>query len=71
MGNLATANVVISDIVGPQIIAADPTATSCANNTGTINEIAQGGTVPLTYSINGTSFQTNPLFLVWHKAHIL
>ena len=62
VGNLATANVVISDIVGPQIIAADPTATSCANNTGTINVVAQGGTVPLTYSINGTSFQTNPLF---------
>jgi large repetitive protein len=62
VGNLATANVVISNIAGPQIIAADTTATSCANNTGTINVVAQGGTAPLTYSINGTSFQTNPLF---------
>jgi large repetitive protein len=59
---VGTAKVIISDIPGPQIVSADTTATSCANNTGIINVIAQGGTPPLTYTINGTSFQTNPLF---------
>jgi gliding motility-associated-like protein len=59
---VATANTIVSNIAGAQILAADTTATGCINNTGKINVVTQGGTAPYMYSIDGTNFQTGTLF---------
>ncbi len=59
---VATANTVVSNIAGAQIIAADTTATVCSNNTGTITVQTQAGTLPYLYSIDGTNFQNTGLF---------
>lgn len=59
---VATTNTVISNIAGATITAADGTATGCTNNTGKINVVAQGGTTPYLYSIDGTNFGSSPTF---------
>jgi gliding motility-associated-like protein len=59
---VATANTIVSNIAGAQIAAADTTPTSCSNNTGTINVLAQAGTTPYLYSIDGSNFVSSNIF---------
>jgi large repetitive protein len=61
-GTVGTANVVVSNIAGPQIITVDTTATGCTNNTGIISITATNGTAPLLYSIDGTNFKNSGVF---------
>jgi len=43
-------------------ISATSTTTSCTSSTGTITVSANGGAAPLTYSTNGTTFQSSNVF---------
>jgi hypothetical protein len=61
-GRVATANTIVSNIAGAQIAAADTTPTNCNNNTGTINVLAQAGTTPYLYSIDGSNFVSSNIF---------
>jgi len=61
-GAIGTANVIISNIAGPQINSANSTESGCDNQSGAINVNAGNGTAPLVYSVNGTVFQSNPVF---------
>jgi large repetitive protein len=61
-GTVGTANVVVSNIAGPQITALDTTATGCNNNTGSISVTATSGTAPLLYSIDGITFKNTTAF---------
>jgi hypothetical protein len=44
-------------------VAATPSPASCGLNDGTITAIATGGTLPLTYSRDGVTFQASNIFL--------
>lgn len=55
------AQVTILNANGPTATYTKTDAT-CGSNTGTITASGTGGAAPLTYSINGTTFQTNNIF---------
>jgi len=57
--NTALVNILNSD--GPSI-SYTKTDAICGSNTGTVTANGSGGIAPLTYSINGTTFQTNNVF---------
>lgn len=61
-GATGKANVIISNIAGPQIDLVNTTATGCDNHSGSIAITATNGTAPLSYSIDGSNFQLNPIF---------
>ena len=61
-GGVGAANVVIININGPQITSVNAIPSGCDNQSGTINASISNGTAPFQYSINGTSFQSTPLF---------
>lgn len=46
----------------PLQVNAIPVATSCTQNTGTITASGSGGSAPLKYSIDGTTFQSSGFF---------
>ncbi|GGG29350.1 hypothetical protein GCM10011323_36000 [Pontibacter amylolyticus] len=53
----------LTNVAGPTAVAATSAAASCANNDGSITAGAvTGGTSPYTYSINGTTFQSETAF---------
>ncbi|ALI98382.1 T9SS type B sorting domain-containing protein [Rufibacter tibetensis] len=53
----------VSDITGPNAIAASSTPASCLENDGSITIAGvTGGTAPYTYSVNGGAFSTNTVF---------
>lgn len=56
-----TAVITITSTNGPQLNAI-PAAATCGNNNGTITVFGSGGTAPLTYSINGNTFQAGNVF---------
>lgn len=61
-GQIGTANVVISNIEGPKLTLLSTTESGCDNQSGSITATAGNGTTPLVYSINGTVFQSSPVF---------
>jgi hypothetical protein len=61
-GCIKTLPVNVSNLPGPALTATSSPA-SCGVSDGTITAIASGGTGQLTYSINGTSFQSSNIFL--------
>ncbi len=61
-GCLNTRAVTVASLGGPQTLTAVITNESCTLNNGTITATATGGTAPLQYSINGTSYQLSNLF---------
>ncbi len=61
-GGIGTANVVISNIAGPHFFSVNTMPSGCDNQSGTINAVITNGTAPFQYSIDGTLFQSNPLF---------
>ncbi len=60
-GCITGANVILSNPSAPAITAAVQ-STSCNLNNGTITATASGGVAPLTYSIDGTLFQSSNIF---------
>ncbi|MFD3002428.1 gliding motility-associated C-terminal domain-containing protein [Pontibacter toksunensis] len=53
----------LTNVAGPTAVAATSTPASCQNNDGTITAgTVTGGTAPYTYSINGTSYQSETAF---------
>lgn len=54
-------NVVLTNPSAPSLTAVVQ-STSCNLNNGTITATATGGVAPLTYSINGTTFQSSNIF---------
>ncbi len=61
-GGVGSAQVIIANVSGPAITSVAATPTECVTHTGTIAITCQGGTPPLLYSLDGTSFSSNPLF---------
>jgi guanyl-specific ribonuclease Sa len=59
---IKTLAVTVSDLPGPALTATSSPA-SCALNDGTITAIATGGTLLLTYSKDGITFQASNIFL--------
>jgi gliding motility-associated-like protein len=57
----ATVSIIVSNTGAPSITATS-SASSCSSNTGTITASGSGGTAPLTYSINGSTYQASSLF---------
>jgi gliding motility-associated-like protein len=60
--SMASASVTVTDVAGPVAGSTAITSATCANNDGTILLSASGGTAPLQYSIDGTTFQGSPSF---------
>lgn len=61
-GCLANRAVVVANINGPQTLTAAVVDAACGNTNGSITANATGGTGPLQYSINGTTYQSGSLF---------
>ncbi len=64
----------VINITQPPAIAASATSTNAtcsATPNGTITVTASGGTAPLTYSINGTTFQASNIFTVFDGTYTL
>jgi N-acetylneuraminic acid mutarotase len=60
-GCISTTTTTINNVTPPTLTANTTTAT-CSNNNGSITANASGGTPPLKYSINGTSYQSGNIF---------
>lgn len=61
-GCVATRVVTVSNLAGPQTLTAAIIHASCGLNNGTITATASGGSAPLQYSINGTTYQGSASF---------
>jgi gliding motility-associated-like protein len=64
----------VINITQPTAIAASATSTNAtcsATPNGTITVTASGGTAPLTYSINGTTFQASNIFTVFDGTYTI
>lgn len=61
-GCIRTLPVTITNLAGPSLLASS-TPASCGLSDGTITAQATGGTAPLSYSLNGTVFQSSNIFL--------
>lgn len=61
IGCIASVTVIVGSNPSPTVTATSTTA-ACGNVNGSITANGLGGVAPLQYSINGTSFQTSPLF---------
>ncbi len=61
-GCLTTRAVTLGNILGPQILTAVIINAACGLNNGTITATASGGTAPLQYSIDGTTYQAGNIF---------
>lgn len=57
----SSASVFVNNFPGPSFVS-QTTDASCLNNDGKISLIANGGTTPLTYSIDGSQFQAQNSF---------
>lgn len=62
LGAIAESNTVITNISGPQLSISSIDFTGCIMNTGSVKGQVQGGTPPLSYSLNGIDFQTSNVF---------
>ncbi|MBL0340120.1 MAG: T9SS type A sorting domain-containing protein [Bacteroidetes bacterium] len=60
-GCLGAAIVVVANTAAPTVTAS-VTPTACSSSNGIITASGSGGTAPLTYSINGTTFQASNIF---------
>ncbi|MBL0134201.1 MAG: SprB repeat-containing protein [Chitinophagaceae bacterium] len=60
-GCTSGANIILTNAPNPTVTAI-ATATSCNLDNGTITANGAGGTAPLQYSINGTTFQSSNVF---------
>jgi len=60
-GQVGTAIVSVANIPGPQI-SLTVLPVSCERNDGSVQISGTGGTLPFSYSIDGTNFQTSNLF---------
>lgn len=61
-GTTKSLSVTVTDIAGPSLSAVQTAPATCLGTDGTISLNAQDGTTPYLYSINGTNFQSSPLF---------
>ena len=61
-GCIATRQVFVSNVNGPQTLAAAIVHAACGQNNGSITASATGGTGGLQYSINGTTYQVSTVF---------
>jgi len=61
-GCITTRAVVVANTNGPQTLTATILHAACGNNNGSITAAATGGTAPLQYSINGTTYQVSTIF---------
>jgi hypothetical protein len=61
-GCLVSQSISVGNINGPQTLTAVIVQASCGNANGSITATATGGTAPLQYSINGTTFQAGAIF---------
>jgi hypothetical protein len=59
---IKTLPVTVTDLSGPLVTAALPSGASCLVSDGTITALTAGGTGSLTYSIDGTTFQSGNIF---------
>jgi gliding motility-associated-like protein len=62
INNIGTASVTIGNSNGPAVGTIVTLPADCANQNGFINVAATGGTPPLLYSIDGTTYSANPSF---------
>ncbi|MEO8146092.1 MAG: T9SS type A sorting domain-containing protein [Bacteroidia bacterium] len=60
-GCINTVNITVNSTTGPSVTAV-AVASSCASNSGSITATGTGGVAPLTYSLNGVTFQSSTLF---------
>lgn len=61
-GCTKTLNVTVPNLPGPGVTATATPSSSCTLNDGTITATATGGTLPITYSKDGSVFQTSNIF---------
>ena len=63
-GCVATKQIVVANTSSPQTLTAAITNAACGVSNGTITATASGGTAPLQYSIDGTTYQTGITFSI-------
>lgn len=61
-GCIATKTILVGNINGPQTLTAAIVDAACGQNNGIITASASGGTAPLQYSLNGTTYQAGNVF---------
>ena len=62
LGNTSSVTAKLTDISGPQMSATTAPA-SCANNDGGLTALASGGNSPFLFSIDGQTYQNNPVYM--------
>ncbi|MBK9731571.1 MAG: T9SS type A sorting domain-containing protein [Chitinophagaceae bacterium] len=61
-GCITTKLITVSNIAGPVTLTATVVSTTCNNSNGIITATSTGGTLPLTYSKDGVTFQAGTVF---------
>ncbi|MBL0048747.1 MAG: gliding motility-associated C-terminal domain-containing protein [Bacteroidetes bacterium] len=61
-GCQSTKNIIVTNTLGPQVLTATFVNSSCGNPNGSITAAASGGVGPLSYSIDGITFQAGTTF---------
>ncbi len=61
-GCLVTKTLLVGNLPGPQVLTYTSVNAACGLNNGTITASASGGSAPLNYSIDGTTYQASPVF---------